>query len=122
MTKDIPLDCRRCPAFCCRLAGYVDVTKTDERRLAKHLGLSHEQFEKKHIIKAWGGRKRRIKEHDEICQFLGPDRMCTVYEARPRNCRGYVCWDQPDQTVYEFASMNQLSVRTIRRIDKVAKK
>jgi len=33
-----PLDCGKCPGFCCRMAGYVEVSRQDIRRLAKFLG------------------------------------------------------------------------------------
>ena len=116
MSDDIPLNCKRCPAFCCTMAGYVEVSIRDVRRLAKHFGMTVPEVEKKHVV---GRRGRRyIKSYDETCQFLGEDRRCTVYDARPTNCRGYVCWDQPDRTVYEFASMALLPVRKLRQLER----
>ena len=41
--------------------------------------------------------------------------MCGVYEARPNDCRGYVCWDQDDKTVYEFARFHQLPAAQLRK-------
>jgi Fe-S-cluster containining protein len=99
------------------MAGFVEVSMRDVRRLAKHLGMTVPAFEKKHLVSRRAGR-RRIKNYDETCQFLGEDRRCTVYDARPTHCRGYVCWDRPDRTVYEFASMALLPVRTLRRLER----
>jgi len=115
------LNCSQCAAFCCKMAGQVEVTLSDVRRLASHLGLSTSEFDEKHIVRAKRGGRRLIKTEDETCQFLGDDRTCTVYRARPANCRGYVCWDQDDKTVYGFASMAQLSVQTLRRLDRKAR-
>ena len=112
-----PLDCAHCMAFCCKMAGYVEVRPADIRRLAKYLGLSVREFEKKHIVKVTRAGKKRIKEADITCQFLGKDRSCTVYEARPTNCRGYVCWDQDDKTVYEFARFMQMSAADLRKLE-----
>jgi Fe-S-cluster containining protein len=95
------------------MAGYVDVSKHDIRRLAKYLGLSVEEFEKKHIVEKTR-RAKRIKAGYETCQFLAADRTCSVYPARPHDCRGYVCWDQDDTTVYEYARFFQMPVETLR--------
>jgi Fe-S-cluster containining protein len=108
------LNCKTCPSFCCKMAGYVEVSGTDIRRLADHLGLSVPQFTEKHLTKPRKGRAR-IKGDWDTCQFLGADHRCTVYVARPRDCRGYVCWTQPDTTVFEFARLTLLPVPTVRR-------
>ena len=112
--KSAPLDCRHC-AFCCKMAGYVEVSNYDIRRLARHLRLTVSQFEEKHVIHVTRAGKKRIKDELTTCQFLGEDRGCTVYSARPTNCRGYVCWDQDDKTVYEFARFHQMSMEALRK-------
>ncbi len=111
--KTAPLDCEHC-AFCCKMAGYVEVSNYDIRRLARHLGLTAGEFEEKHLVHVTRAGKKRIKDADITCQFLGKDRSCTVYEARPTNCRGYVCWDQDDKTVYEFARFMQMPTAKLR--------
>jgi Fe-S-cluster containining protein len=110
-----PLDCIKCPSLCCRMAGYVEVSRADIRRLAKFLGLTVPEFERRHIIERTRKGGKRIKSGYTMCQFLGEDRLCTVYEARPRDCRGYVCWNQPDDTVYQFARIFQRSPAELRR-------
>jgi Fe-S-cluster containining protein len=112
--KSEPLDCRKC-AFCCKMAGYVEVSNYDIRRLARHLGLTVGEFEEKHVVHVTRAGKKRIKDELTSCQFLGADHACTVYSARPTNCRGYVCWDQDDKTVYEFARFNQLAIADLRK-------
>ena len=120
MFESPPLNCRKCPAFCCTLAGYVEVSMRDVQRLAQHLGMTVPEFEKKHLVtKRRAGRRPRIKAHDQTCQFLGDDRRCTVYEARPNDCRGYVCWTQPDATVYEFARMTLEPTRKVRKLERL---
>jgi Fe-S-cluster containining protein len=112
--KSAPLDCRHC-AFCCKMAGYVEVSNYDIRRLARHLGLSVSEFQEKHVVHVTRAGKKRIKDELTTCQFLGKDHACTVYEARPTNCRGYVCWDQDDKTVYEFARFHQMTTADLRK-------
>jgi len=111
------LDCLKCPAFCCRTAGYVEVSRNDIRRLAKFLGLTVREFEARHIVERNRKGSKRVKSGFGTCQFLGENRRCTVYEARPRDCRGYVCWNQEDTTVFEFARFFQSPVAELRSHD-----
>jgi Fe-S-cluster containining protein len=96
------------------MAGYVEVSNYDVARLAKHLGLSPSEFKEKHLVQITRTGKMWLKDEHETCQFLGPDHNCTVYEARPTPCRGYVCWDQDDKTVYEFARFMQWNTGKLR--------
>jgi Fe-S-cluster containining protein len=112
------LDCLKCPALCCRMAGYVRVSREDSRRLAKHLGLSVPEFEKRHVVEVTKTGEKRIKAGYKSCQFLADNRMCSVYEARPHDCRGYVCWNQPDETVYLYAAFLQTGVAALREQEK----
>ena len=111
------LDCMKCPSLCCRLAGYVEVSEADIRRLARHLGLSVADFEAAHIVHRTRAGKKRIKQADRTCQFLDNRRRCTVYAARPGDCRGYNCWEHTDTTVYDFARFFQESIPAQRRAD-----
>lgn len=117
-----PLDCMKCPALCCRMAGYVRVSREDIRRLARFLGLTVPEFEARHIIEKTRKGEKRIKQGYKSCQFLTAGRLCGVYEARPRDCRGYVCWNQEDETVYDFAVFLQEPVGTLRARERNVKK
>ncbi|HYM02768.1 MAG TPA: YkgJ family cysteine cluster protein [Stellaceae bacterium] len=118
MSEHTPLDCLKCPSLCCKTAGYVEVSREDIRRLAKALGLTARQFEERHIVEVTRKRRKLIKAGYETCQFLAEDRTCTVYAARPKNCREYVCWDQDDDTVFEAARFFQLPISTLREMEK----
>jgi Fe-S-cluster containining protein len=109
-TENPPLSCMKCASFCCKLAGYVEVRRSDIRRLAKHLGLTVPEFEAKHIVEVTRKGEKLIKSGYDTCQFLKDDRRCSVYSARPRDCREYICWDQHDSTVYDFAKFYQQSI------------
>ena len=110
-----PLSCLKCASFCCKVAGYVEVRRADIRRLAKHLDLSVPEFEDKHIVEVTRKGEKLIKGADKTCQFLDADRRCTVYSARPRDCQEYVCWDQLDDTVYNFAFFYQKPIAAQQR-------
>jgi Fe-S-cluster containining protein len=104
------------------MAGYVRVGRDDIRRLAKHLGLTVAEFERRHILEVTKTGEKRIKEGFKSCQFLTEDRMCGVYKARPNDCRGYVCWNQEDETVYDYAVFLQEGVGKLRDREKDLKK
>ena len=116
------LDCMKCPSLCCRMAGYVRVSRDDIRRLAKHLGISVPEFERRHIMEVTRKGEKRIKQGFKTCQFLTEERLCGVYEARPNDCRGYVCWNQEDETVYDYAVFLQQPVAKLRTVEQLAKK
>ncbi len=118
MVSHARLDCLKCPSLCCRMAGYVRVSRSDSRRLAKHLNLTLVEFEKRHIVEVMDDGEKRIKEGFRTCQFLNENRMCGVYEARPNDCRGYVCWNQEDETVYDYAVFLQSGVERLRTVEK----
>jgi Fe-S-cluster containining protein len=109
-TENPPLSCLKCASFCCKLAGYVEVGRADIRRLAEYLGLTVPEFEKKHIVEVTRKGEKLIKSGYDTCQFLSADRRCTVYAARPTDCRQYICWDQHDSTVYDFAYFYQKAI------------
>jgi Fe-S-cluster containining protein len=96
------------------MAGYVRVGREDIRRLAKHLKISVPDFEERHIKEVMKNGEKRIKQGYKTCQFLSEDHRCTVYEARPHVCRGYVCWNQPDETVYNYAVFMQTGIAKLR--------
>lgn len=99
------------------MAGYVSVSRADIRRLAKFLNLTVPEFEAKHIVEKTRKGEKRIKSGYDTCQFLQPNRLCGVYEARPKDCRGYVCWNQEDDTVFRFAQIYQLPVKKVRKLE-----
>jgi hypothetical protein len=104
------------------MAGLVEVSAYDIRRLAKHLALSAPEFEEKHIVEVTRRGKKHIKSEFGTCQFLSADHRCTVYEARPKDCREYVCWSQDDTVVYDFAKFIQLPVARQVELDEEAAK
>lgn len=120
MRDNPPLDCLRCLAPCCRMAGYVEVSDKDILRLANFFEMPIKAFEARHIVHTTRAGKKRIKAGLETCQFLGEDRRCMVYDARPDNCRGYACWEQDDETVYEYARFFQMNIATLRRAENEA--
>ncbi len=71
--------------------GFVYLTLGDRRRLAAALGLSTRAFTRQHCEKTDG--YWHLREESRDCRFLA-DRRCTVYEARPDQCRTWPFWPE----------------------------
>jgi len=104
------------------MAGYVRVSRDDIRRMAKHLKLTVAEFERRHVVETTRKGEKRIKQGFKTCQFLTEDRLCGIYDARPSDCRGYVCWNQEDETVYDYAVFLQDPIGRLRDREKDIKK
>ena len=76
------IDCTQC-ANCCTIMG-TGVTPEEIERLAPVLGLTPAEFEKQHTEIDLG--ERTISTCP--CPFL-KDKLCSVYEQRPYECRGF---------------------------------
>jgi Fe-S-cluster containining protein len=73
--------------------GFVFLTKEDRTRFAKHLGVSLSEFKKQYCDQTSGiwHLKENLKKPD--CMFL-KDKRCSVYEARPNQCRTWPFWPE----------------------------
>ncbi|MBI4824809.1 MAG: YkgJ family cysteine cluster protein [Nitrospirae bacterium] len=71
--------------------GFIYLNLEERRRLAEHLGTSTLQFTKRYCDKLHG--YFHLKEPDKDCRFL-IDKKCTVYEARPLQCRTWPFWPE----------------------------
>lgn len=86
-------DCSRCPGYCCSY-DRIEVKPRDVARLAKHLGLTTEQTERRYT-RLWAPGERILRHkpdsvYKSICRFFDlVERRCTVYVARPTVCRQY---------------------------------
>lgn len=84
-------ECTQCGRCCTGAPGYVWLTRAEITELAELLGLAVEQFTKRFVRKV--GRRYSLKEKaNNDCVFF--DGGCTVYSARPRQCRTYPFWPE----------------------------
>ena len=81
-------DCGRC---CTRHGdyGYVYLEPDDLRSLAAHFELSVAEYRRRHTRREDGHTILRIE--GDVCPYLDGAR-CTVYEARPIQCRTFPFW------------------------------
>lgn len=73
--------------------GYVYFTLKDRKRIARHLGISTSEFTKKYCAKTNGYFHLKHSKDEVDCRFLS-DKKCTVYEARPTQCRTWPFWPE----------------------------
>jgi Fe-S-cluster containining protein len=86
-------ECTQCGNCCSGAPGYVWVNQEEIDALAKQLDMSPEAFEKKYV-RPVGVRRSLVEFPNGDCVFLDREtRRCTVYEARPRQCRTWPFWD-----------------------------
>ncbi len=87
--EGLSFSCTRCGDCCTGAPGYVWVEPTEIDALAKHLGLSVDNFGERYLRKV-GRRYSLIEKPGGDCVFF--DKGCSVYPARPTQCRTFPFW------------------------------
>jgi Fe-S-cluster containining protein len=85
-------ECTQCGDCCTGAPGYVWVTQEEIDALAAQLGMNAEAFEAKYVRRV-GVRRSLVEFPNGDCVFLDGQRRCTVYDARPRQCRTWPFWE-----------------------------
>lgn len=86
--------CSQCGDCCTGAPGYVWVNQAEVEGIAAELGETDvEAFEAEYVRKI--GIRRSLREFPNgDCVFFDTEaRKCTVYKARPRQCRTWPFWD-----------------------------
>ena len=92
-TKGLRFECQPDCANCCVNHGdyaYVYLEKTDARRLARHLRLKMAEFKERYTEAE--DEYLILRMDQPACPFL-EGRRCTVYPARPTQCRTFPFWE-----------------------------
>jgi uncharacterized protein len=85
--------CTGCGDCCSGEPGYVWVNETEIAALAAHMEMPVEQFEVQ-FVRQVGSDKSLIERPGGDCIFLDIEsRKCSVYDARPIQCRTWPFWD-----------------------------
>ncbi|MEM7393378.1 MAG: YkgJ family cysteine cluster protein, partial [Verrucomicrobiota bacterium] len=71
--------------------GHVYVSLEDRRRMARHFGVTTLQFTKRYCDKT--DDHFHLKAPEKDCMFLA-DTQCSVYQARPTQCRTWPFWPE----------------------------
>ena len=73
--------------------GFVFLTLSDRKRMAKHLELTTSQFTKKFCQRTNGFWHLIENPNEPDCQFL-KNKKCSIYAARPTQCRTWPFWPE----------------------------
>jgi Fe-S-cluster containining protein len=82
----------QCGDCCTGAPGYVWVNKDEIAQLACLLGMDVDQFERKYVRRVGVRKSLREFPNGDCVLFDGQSRKCTVYSARPRQCRTWPFW------------------------------
>ncbi len=93
----LAFECTRCGACCTGAPGYVWVDPAEIARLADHLGLPFETFTRRYVRQV-GERLSLLEQPNGDCIFWNRDAGCTVYPARPEQCRTWPFWSENVET------------------------
>ena len=83
--------CTRCGHCCTGESGYVWVRDEDLTAIAQKCGQSVEEIKALYTLLTPRGRTLREKGNGD-CVFYDREQGCTIYEARPPQCRTWPFW------------------------------
>jgi len=96
--KGLRFECSQCGDCCTGAPGYVWVNREEIAALAAHLKMEVADFEQKYVRQV-GIRKSLIEYDNGDCVFFDTQaRNCSVYEARPRQCKTWPFWQSNTET------------------------
>ncbi|MBS0633992.1 MAG: YkgJ family cysteine cluster protein [Verrucomicrobia bacterium] len=85
--------CTGCGKCCTGQPGFAWVSLDEIVAIAEYLGLTIDQFAKKHLREVNG--RYALKEHVETyaCTFLD-GKACRIYPVRPKQCKTFPWWKE----------------------------
>lgn len=89
------IDCLDC-ANCCKTMSPT-YKKADVKRIAKHLGMTFQQYYDKYLYLDETGD---YMNKSVPCQFLRKDNKCSIYPVRPADCSGFPHTQNRDFKLY----------------------
>lgn len=94
--EGLRFECTGCGKCCTGAPGYVWVSEEEVAAMAKALNLPVESFKKKYLRQRYNRYaliEKKSLDGQYDCIFL-EGRKCTLYEARPKQCRTFPWWKQ----------------------------
>jgi len=90
--------CASCDGNCCiGESGYIWITKNECIKLAELLDISLEELGEKYLFKVgykYSLKEKLISKNNYACVFFDLiKKKCSIYEARPSQCRTFPFWE-----------------------------
>lgn len=89
--EGVRFQCTGCGACCTGSPGFVWVDEEEIEEMAQFLGIEVAHFVERYVRRVEGRWSLRELMPNYDCVFL-KDKKCTLYEARPRQCRTFPFW------------------------------
>lgn len=105
--QGLRFSCTRCGACCTGEPGHVWVDGEEIARLATFLGMSVEEFGRRHLRALASGYSLKERPNGD-CEFWDRQRGCTVYAARPDQCRTWPFWPEHVRTAQDWAEVTEV--------------
>ncbi|MSP26193.1 MAG: YkgJ family cysteine cluster protein [Myxococcales bacterium] len=97
--------CTGCGDCCTGAPGFVWVNSEEVAQLAAQLGVEPAEVERRYVRRV-GSRRSLMERTNGDCIFFDHEaRTCSVYEARPTQCRSYPFWDALIETPEAWQAM-----------------
>jgi len=103
-------ECKRCSKCCRHTPGYVFLSEADIDTLAGALGLTRQLVLSRYCRRVRFGPVGRIslKEKPNVDCILWEDGGCSVYDARPLQCKSFPFWGSCLATAEEWQHQGRL--------------
>ena len=93
-----PIKCESCEGNCCiGESGYIWIKKEEQKKLATFLDISKTNLIENYLIKVdykYSIKEKQIGENNFACIFFDLEqKRCSVYDARPSQCRTFPFWE-----------------------------
>ena len=93
-----PSACDTCAGNCCiGESGYIWITEKEINVLAMYLNITQEELRIKYLNKIsykHSIKEVKLSEDNFACVFFNLEkRQCSIYEARPTQCRTFPFWE-----------------------------
>lgn len=95
--QGLSFKCTECGA-CCTGAGSVRVSVQDLKNMALHKKMSIHNFIECYVVRTQGSWTLKEDALHGNCIFL-EDKHCSIYQARPTQCRTFPWWPSVVQSV-----------------------
>jgi Fe-S-cluster containining protein len=103
----LAFSCTRCGACCTGAPGFVWVSTDEIEALARFRGQTVEQFSKK-FVRQVGAHYSLTERPGGDCIFWDAKEGCTVYPARPVQCRTWPFWPENVETPEDWRRTTQV--------------
>ncbi|WP_165250850.1 YkgJ family cysteine cluster protein [Paludisphaera soli] len=103
----LSFSCTKCGACCTGAPGYVWVDAEEVAALARHRGETPDEFSLRFVRKV-GRRYSLIERPGGDCIFWDREAGCTVYEARPVQCRTWPFWPENVESPEDWEAVTEI--------------